>query len=77
MNKLLLVLNHLKDAGLKVNADKLFFCSTTCEYLGYVLPQDGIRPQHKKVEAILALKSPYNVKTLRRFSGIIQYYQDI
>jgi hypothetical protein len=47
------------------------------EYLGYVLSRDGIKPQQKKVQAILALTLPQNVKRLCRFLGIVQYYRDI
>ena len=40
--------------------------------LGMVLDRNT-----KKVEAIDALKSPTNIKTLRGFLGIVQYYQDL
>ena len=50
---------------------------TKYEYLGYVLTREGIKPQTKKVGAILALLPPTNVKGLRRFLGIVQYYRDI
>ena len=77
LDKVRLVSTRLREAGLKVNAEKSFFCSTSCKYLRYVLSQDDIRPQDKKVETILALKPPTNVKTLRGFLGIVQYYRDI
>ena len=77
LDKLRQVLIRLKDAGLKVNIEKSFFCATSCEYLGYVLSRDGIRPQHKKVEAIAALTPPNNIKKLCGFLGIVQYYRDI
>lgn len=32
---------------------------------------------HEKVSAILALKEPKNVKELRRFLGMVQYYMDV
>ncbi len=35
--KLEVVLIRLRDAGLKVNAAKLFFCTAETEYLGYIL----------------------------------------
>ena len=60
-----------------VNARKLSFCAVETEYLGYVLSRDGIKPQPKKVQAILALTLPQNIKQLRRFLGMVQYYRDI
>jgi hypothetical protein len=39
--------------------------------------RDGIKPQLKKIEAILAINPPTNVKELRRFLGMVQYYRDM
>jgi len=37
LDKLEEVLRQLRDAGLKVNADKSTFCALEIEYLGYIL----------------------------------------
>jgi hypothetical protein len=75
--KLKLVLQRLQDANLKVNAVKSNFCAVETEYLGYILSRDGIKPQPKKVQSILALTPPTSVKELRRFLGMVQYYRDL
>ena len=62
LDKLRQALTRLSNANLKVNAPKSYFCQTECEYLGYVLTHEGIKPQTKKVGAILALLPPTNVK---------------
>ena len=77
LSKLKRVFMRLQDAGLKVNACKSSFCATEAEYLGYVLSRDGIKPQKKKVHAILTLMPPRSVKELHRFLGMVQYYRDI
>ena len=77
LDKLRKVLTRLREAGLKVNADKSKFCAHETEYLGYILTRDGIKPQSNKIEAILALQPPTNVKELRRFLGMVQYYRDM
>ena len=59
-----------------VNAHKSSFCATETEYLGYILSRDGIKPQPKKVQAILASTPPQNVKQLCRFLGMV-WYRDI
>ncbi len=66
-------LTRLRDAGLKVNAAKSSFCANEIEYLGYILTREGIKPQPKKVQAILMLNPPNNVKELRHFLGMVQY----
>jgi hypothetical protein len=71
------VLTRLCDTGLKVNAAKSSFCAHEIEYLGYILTREGIKPQPKKVQAILALNLSNNVKELRHFLGMVQYYRDM
>jgi hypothetical protein len=71
------VLNRLRDAGLKVNAAKSLFCAHEIEYLGNILTREGIKPQPKKVQEILVLNLPNNVKELRHFLGRVQYYRDM
>jgi hypothetical protein len=67
LQKMETLLTRLRDAGLKVNAAKSSFCAheIEIEYLGYILTREGIKPQPKKVQAILALNLPTNVKELR------------
>jgi hypothetical protein len=77
LEKLEEVLRRLCDAGLKVNAEKLTFCTLEIEYLRYILTRDGIEPQSNKVQAILAIQPPTNVKQLRHFLGMVQYYHDL
>jgi hypothetical protein len=72
LKKLEEVLRCLYDAGKKVNDGKLTFCALEIEYLGYILTRDGIKPQSNKVQAILAIQPPTNVKQLRRFLGMVQ-----
>ena len=71
------VLSRLGKAGLKVNGLKSFFGRKEFEYLGYVLTPDGIKPVEKKVKAILDLAPPRNLKELRSFLGMVNYYRDV
>jgi hypothetical protein len=71
------VLTRLHDAGLKVNAAKSLFGAHEIEYLGYILTRDGIKPKPKKVQAILVRNPPNNVKELRNFLGMVQYYRNM
>jgi hypothetical protein len=58
------VLTRLRDAGLKGNVAKSSFSTHEIEYLCYILTREGIKPQPKKVQAILVLNPPNNVKEL-------------
>ena len=77
LEKLEQVLTRLQEAGLKINAVKSFFARTNLEYLGYNISREGLRPNQKKVEAILQLEAPKTRKQLRRFIGMVNYYRDM
>ncbi len=72
LSKLRQVLIRLRYAGLKVNAAKCLLCATETEYLGCVLTREGITPQPKKLESILMLTPPQNVKQPCRFLGMVK-----
>ena len=42
LDKLKMVLTRLREAGLRINAQKSSFCTFETEYLGYTLTQPGI-----------------------------------
>eukprot|EP00804_Cyclotella_cryptica_P030874 CCRYP_018366-RA/>CCRYP_018366-RA protein AED:0.29 eAED:0.29 QI:0/-1/0/1/-1/1/1/0/377 len=75
LDKLKMVLTRLRKAGLRINAQKSSFCTFETEYLGYTLTRIGIKPHQKKLQAILAISSPKNVKDLHKFVGMVQYYR--
>ena len=77
LEKLRVVLTKLQDANLKVNAAKSTFAMAEVEYLGYILSREGIKPMPEKVSAILAINPPTNVRELRKFLGMVQYYRDM
>ena len=77
LSKLRIVLQRLRDAGLKVNAKKSFFARSELEYLGYWISRTGIQPVAKKVQAIQSMTPPTNKKDLRRFIGMVNYYRDM
>ena len=41
------------------------------------MTRQGVKPQPQKIEAILALLPPKNVRQLRRFLGMVQFYRDM
>jgi hypothetical protein len=75
--KMKTVLTRFCDASLKVNVTKSLFCAHEIEYFSYILTREGIKPQPKRVQVILALNPPTNVKELRHFFGMVQYYRDM
>jgi hypothetical protein len=76
LNQLDEILQRLEDNNLQVNGDKSSFCAIEAEFLGFVLTRQGVKPQVKKVEAIVKIATPKTVKQVRSFIGMINYYKD-
>jgi len=77
LQKVELVLARLQEVGLKINIHKSHFCGQECEYLGYWITRNGIKPLSKKVEAIHNIAVPTTKKQLRRFIGMVNFYRDM
>ena len=71
------VFDRMQKAGLKINAGKSHFGINEVEYLGYVVTREGIKPNPKKVKAIMELKRPTTTTEVRRVIGLVQYYRDL
>ena len=75
MEKVSIVLQHLKEKGLQINARKCFWAQQEVDYLGFVLTPGGVKPQVRKVDAIRRIQPPKTRKQLRRFIGMSNYYR--
>ena len=71
--KLFDVLNKLEKAGYRASKKKSEFSMKQTKWLGHEIHENGIKPNEKKVEAILKLNPPENTKELKSFLGAIQY----
>ena len=77
LEKLGEVLKRLRNAGLKVNIRKSFFCKSEVEYLGYIITRKGVKPDPKKVSAIFNIAQPKGKRDVQKFVGMVNYYRDL
>lgn len=70
-----IVLKELDEAGLKINLKKCHFYQEQVVFLGYVIDRIGIHMDPERVRAIMEYTRPKNLKMLRRFIGIINYFK--
>ena len=77
LNKLEIILKCLYSASLKCNVSKLGFCTDKIEYLEFYITQDRIKPINDKVQVILDLESPKNIKEVQYVLSMVQYYRDL
>ena len=71
--RLELVLNRINRAGITLNSEKCEFSKRSVKFLGHVINESGIHPDPDKIQAIKKMKTPTNVKELRRFLGMVTY----
>ena len=69
------VLQRLKRHNLKINIDKCIFGNTSVNYLGFVLTPQGVKPGSNKLKAIADAKPPTDVKMVRSFLGLCNFFR--
>ena len=69
------VFDRLEKANMTLKASKCFFGKSKTLYLGHVLSENGIEPNPQLTEIVAKYKVPTNVKQVRQFLGLTQYYR--
>ena len=70
-----IVFQRLSENGLTINLNKCEFGKSEIEFLGHLVQFNVIKPLPKKVEVVEKFKMPETVKQLRRYLGMINFYQ--
>jgi len=69
------VFRRLRDANVKLNPKKCSFVKRRVEYLGHVVTPEGVSPNPDKIRVVEEFPTPKNVKELRSFLGLANYYR--
>lgn len=65
----------LEERGVKLNLTKCDFGRTEVKFLGHIVSEAGCTPDPKNLETISQQKPPKNVKEVRRFVGMCEFYR--
>ena len=68
------VLTRLERTGFTLNTDKLVLGASEIKYLGHLISGRGVKILPERVAAIHNYPQPTNLKSLRRFIGIVGFY---
>lgn len=66
---------RFQEYGMVINTSKCVFGVSEVTFLGYSISADGTKPLPAKVEAIKDFPTPKNVRELRRFLGMVNFYR--
>lgn len=69
------VLEVLQQSQLYVGLDKCAFGLREVDFLGHIVSANGIKPDPKKIQAVLDWPVPRNVHDVRSFLGLTGYYR--
>ena len=75
MEHLSIIFDKLRQHKLKLMLKKCGFLKLETNYIRFVINEDGIQPDQKKVEAIRSLPAPTCGREVRSFIGMCSYYR--
>lgn len=69
------VFQRFQAANIKLKPSKCLFAKKQVEFLGHIVSSDGISPNPNKIAAVKDFPKPQNVKGVRSFLGLANYYR--
>ena len=69
------VLRRLEKNDLYIKPEKYMWKVRKIEFLGVTIGSDGIEMEKEKVDRVLSWLEPKNVKDVRKFLGLTNYYR--
>lgn len=70
-----IILNKLKNSNMTISDTKSVFFAREVEYLGHIVGNGQIRISQKKIEVIRDYIAPGNIRQLRSFLGLANFYR--
>lgn len=71
------VVSRLAEAGLKLDPKKCEFAKKEIKYLRFIIcVTEGIKPDPEKVRAITERERPIDIKGIRSFLGLANFYRN-
>ena len=75
INVLRRIFQRLMEFNFTIKVSKCCFFQESVPFLGFVIARKGIKPEERKLDAILNFDQPRNKKELQQFLGVCNYYR--
>ena len=72
-SKLMNFLTTCREKGVKLNRRKLELCCTEIPFMGHLITSEGLKADPDKIDAIVNMPKPTDVKDVRRLCGFVNY----
>ena len=72
-----IVLERARERNLTLNKDKVRLRLIEVPYIGHLLTADRLKPDQKKIEAIMMMPKPTDVQSVKRFLGMANYLSKV
>jgi len=69
------ILKRLEENNLYVKPEKCVWKARKIGFLGVIIGPNGIEMEVEKVDGVLSWPQPKNVKDVRKFLGLVNYYR--
>ena len=69
-----MIVAKLNEAGMTLNMSKSVFKAKELSFLGHCLSENGVKPDKRLVEKVMAIKVPSCKKDLDHFVGLVNYF---
>ena len=63
-----------REVGLRFNRNKLQLRSREVRYMGHIISAEGVEPNPDKIQAIIDMPNPTDVKGVQRLLGMVNYH---
>ena len=70
------IFKRLKERKVTINPDKCVFGANEIEFVGHLIDKDGASFSKTKFESVIEFIKPTNLKELRSFIGLVNYFRD-
>lgn len=75
IQRLQMVFERLRTAGLKLKPEKCVFLQKSVSFLGHVISEKGVATDPAKIEAVTSWPTPTSLTEVRAFTGLASYYR--
>ena len=74
LNRLRMVFSRLREANLHLRPHKCTLAKSSVTFLGHLVSEDGLRPDHRLLDSIRKIPTPTTVTQVKSFLGLVGYY---